>query len=72
VPMAIGNAAWFSIVGMLPAQVAGLSSIGVPMVAMGAGALVRGEPLGPVEWTAMACSAGALWLCVRRRAPRGR
>jgi drug/metabolite transporter (DMT)-like permease len=67
VPMAIGNAAWFSIVGMLPAQLAGLSSIGVPMVAMLAGALVHGEPLGPLQWTAMACSAGALWLCLRGR-----
>lgn len=67
VPMAIGNAAWFSIVGMLPAQLAGLSSIGVPMVAMLAGALVHGEPLGPLQWTAMACSAGALWLCMRGR-----
>lgn len=67
VPMAIGNAAWFSIVGMLPAQLAGLSSIGVPMVAMLAGALMHGEPLGPTQWAAMACSAGALWLCLRGR-----
>lgn len=67
VPMAIGNAAWFAIVGMLPAQVAGLSSILVPVVAMLSGALVHGEPLGPVQWTAMACSAGALWLSFRAR-----
>jgi drug/metabolite transporter (DMT)-like permease len=67
VPMAIGNAAWFAIVGMLPTQVAGLSSIGVPMVAMVAGALMHGEPLGPVQWLAMACSAGALWLALGRR-----
>ncbi|WP_158289037.1 DMT family transporter [Rubrivivax albus] len=67
VPMAIGNAAWFSIVGMLPAQLAGLSSIGVPMVAMVAGALVHGEPLGPLQWAAMASSAAALWLCFRQR-----
>jgi drug/metabolite transporter (DMT)-like permease len=67
VPMAIGNAAWFAIVGLLPAQLAGLSSIGVPMVAMLAGALVHGEPLGTVQWAAMACSAAALWLCFRGR-----
>lgn len=67
VPMAIGNAAWFAIVGMLPTQVAGLSSIGVPMVAMLAGAWLHGEPLGPVQWAAMACSAGALWLTLGRR-----
>lgn len=67
VPMAIGNAAWFAIVGMLPTQVAGLSSIGVPMVAMLAGAWLHAEPLGPVQWIAMACSAGALWLALGRR-----
>lgn len=67
VPMAIGNAAWFAIVGMLPTPVAGLSSIGVPMVAMLSGALMHGEPLGPVQWLAMACSAGALWLALGRR-----
>lgn len=67
VPMAIGNAAWFAIVGMLPTPVAGLSSIGVPMVAMLAGALFNGEPLGLVQWLAMVCSAAALWLALGRR-----
>jgi drug/metabolite transporter (DMT)-like permease len=67
VPMAIGNAAWFAIVGMLPAQVAGLSSILVPVVAMISGAIVHGEPLGPVQWAAMACTAGSLWLTLGRR-----
>ena len=70
VPMCIGNLAWFSIVGMLPAQVAGLSSIMVPMVAMVTGAAVRGEPLGPLQWAAMACCAGALWLALRPRGPK--
>jgi drug/metabolite transporter (DMT)-like permease len=45
VPMAIGNVCWFSIVGLLPANVAGLSAILVPVVAMLAGALIHGEPL---------------------------
>jgi drug/metabolite transporter (DMT)-like permease len=67
VPMAIGNAAWFAIVGMLPTQVAGLSSILVPVVAMLAGALVHGEPLGPVQGVAMACTAASLWLALGRR-----
>ena len=30
VPMTIGNAAWFSIIGLLPTTVAGLSSIPLP------------------------------------------
>jgi drug/metabolite transporter (DMT)-like permease len=64
VPMCIGNLCWFSIVGLLPAHVAGLSSILVPVVAMVSGALVHGEPLGPVQWLAMACSALALTLAL--------
>jgi drug/metabolite transporter (DMT)-like permease len=64
VPMGIGNVAWFSIVGLLPAEVAGLSSILVPVVAMVTGALAHGEPLGPVQLAAMACCAAALALAM--------
>ena len=66
VPMAIGTAAWFAIVGLLPTTVAGLSSILVPVVAMVAGAVVHGEPLGAVQWAAMACCAAALRLALVR------
>jgi drug/metabolite transporter (DMT)-like permease len=68
VPMGIGNVAWFSIVGLLPANVAGLSSILVPVVAMLSGAWVHGEPLGPAQLAAMACCAAALALAMT--APR--
>ena len=67
VPMAVGNVAWFAIVGLLPAHIAGLGSVLVPVVAMLTGALVRGEPLGPVELLAMACSAGAVALALLPR-----
>jgi len=69
VPMAIGNAAWFTIVGLLPTTVAGLSSILVPVVAMVTGALLHGEPLGPTQWAAMACCAAALRLALAPAAP---
>lgn len=62
VPILVGNVCWISIVGLLPTQVAGLSAIAVPMVAMVSGALVHGEPLGPLQWLAMACTAVALGL----------
>lgn len=68
VPMSIGNVAWFSIVGMLPVNVAGLSSIMVPMVAMVSGALVHGEPLGPTQWAAMLCCVVALSLVLLKPA----
>ena len=66
VPMCIGNWAWFSIVGLLPATVAGLSSILVPVVAMISGALINGEPLGPLQLAAMACCCAALGLTLFR------
>lgn len=66
VPMALGNAAWFTIVGRVPSHVAALSPVLVPVVAMISGALVHGEPLGAVEWAAMACCAGGLLLNLRR------
>jgi len=62
VPMSIGNAAWFSIVGMLPVNIAGLTSVMVPIVAMVSGAIVHGEPLGPLQWAAMACTVASLSL----------
>jgi drug/metabolite transporter (DMT)-like permease len=68
VPMSVGNVAWFAIVGMLPAHVAALSSILVPVVAMLSGALVHGEPLGPMQWGAIACSVGGLSLALLRPA----
>ena len=66
VPMAIGNAAWFAIVGLLPASVAGISSVMVPIVAMVTGALVHREPLGPYQVGAMLCCGSALALALAR------
>ena len=68
VPMSIGNVCWFAIVGLLPANIAGLSSIMVPIVAMVSGAIVHDEPLGPLQWLAMACSMVALLLALRQPA----
>ena len=66
VPMALGNIAWFSIVDMMPASVSGLSTVMVPMVAMVTGAVVRGEPLGPLQLGAMACCGASLLLVLVR------
>jgi drug/metabolite transporter (DMT)-like permease len=67
VPMSIGNVAWFAIVAMLPTQVAALSSVAVPVVAMVSGALVHGEPLGPWEWVATLLTVASLALALVRR-----
>lgn len=66
VPMTFGNAAWFAIVGLLPANVSGLSSIMVPMVAMVTGAIAHHEPLGAYQLGAMACCAAAMGLALYR------
>jgi len=57
VPMAIGNLCWFAIVGLLPGNIAGLSAVMVPVVAMVAGALIHAEPLGFTQWVSMVCCA---------------
>ena len=67
VPMTLGNLAWVSVVTLVPANVAGLSSVLVPVVAMIAGALVHGEPLGPTQVAAMLCCGGAMGLVLLRR-----
>lgn len=80
--LATGDGHWFvpswqtllvvGYIGLLPANVAGLSSIMVPVVAMIAGAIVHAEPLGPLQWAAMACSAAGLSLALGVRVPAGR
>ena len=64
VPMCVGNVCWFAIVGLLPANIAGLSSVMVPVVAMISGAIVNGEPLGALHWLSMAACATALLLAL--------
>jgi len=70
VPMAVGNAVWFAIVELLPANVAGLSSVMVPVVAMVSGALVHGEPLGALQLVSMLCCVVALGLALGPPRPR--
>ena len=67
VPMCIGNVCWFAIVGLLPANLAAMSSVMVPVVAMVTGALVAGEPLGPLQAISMAACALALVLALGRK-----
>ncbi|MBL8378315.1 MAG: DMT family transporter [Burkholderiales bacterium] len=72
VPMTIGNYCWFLIVGLLPANVAGLSAILVPVVAMISGAIIHREPLGLLQLAAMALCAGSMSLALfKPAAPAG-
>lgn len=67
VPMCVGNVCWFAIVGLLPANVAGLSSVLVPVVAMVSGAIVHGEPLGPLQLVSMALCVTGLVLALGQK-----
>jgi len=67
VPMCIGNVCWFAIVGLLPANIAGLSSVMVPVVAMITGALIAGEPLGPLQGLSMLACAVSLVLALGQK-----
>jgi drug/metabolite transporter (DMT)-like permease len=59
VPIALGNALWFSIVNRLPTIVAALAPIMVPVIALLAGHIFHNEPLGPRQILAMlACATG--------------
>jgi drug/metabolite transporter (DMT)-like permease len=64
VPMALGTAAWFALVKLLPAQVAGLSAIAIPIVAIASGVLILHEPLSPLQAIAIASTVLSLWLAL--------
>lgn len=64
VPMALGTATWFALVKLLPAQVAALSSIAIPIVAVVGGVMLLDEPLSPLQTVAIASTVVALWLAL--------
>lgn len=64
IPMALGTAAWFALVQLLPTQVAALSSIAIPIVAIASGVLLLDEPLSPLQAIAIASTVVSLWLAL--------
>jgi drug/metabolite transporter (DMT)-like permease len=62
--MALGTAAWFALVKLLPAQVAALSSIAVPIVAVLSGMILLHEPLSPLQAAAIGSNVISLWLAL--------
>lgn len=66
---AAGWLLWLSVVRRVPASIAGLSSLGVPIVAMLLAWLILGERPTLVEAVGMALILGGLW--VVSRSPRG-
>jgi drug/metabolite transporter (DMT)-like permease len=70
VPMAFGNTAWFALVRLLPTQVAALSSIAIPIVAIVSGMLLLAEPLSLLQAIAIASTVLSLWLALVPGGPR--
>ncbi len=64
IPIAIGTLTWFAIVDRVPAHVAGLSSISVPVVAVISGVMMFDEPMGPMQAAALVCTIVSLWLAI--------
>ena len=64
IPMALGTATWFTLVKLLPAQVAALSSIAIPIVAIVSGILILHEPLSALQALAIASTVISLWLAL--------
>ncbi|MFI4999801.1 MAG: DMT family transporter [Reyranellales bacterium] len=64
VPMALGTAIWFALVKLLPTQVAALSSIAIPIVAIVSGILLLHEPLSALQAVAIASTVISLWLAL--------
>jgi drug/metabolite transporter (DMT)-like permease len=62
--MAIGTMIWFTLVKLLPAQVAALSSIAIPIVAIVSGIVILQEPLSALQAVAIASTAISLWLAL--------
>jgi drug/metabolite transporter (DMT)-like permease len=64
VPMALGTATWFALVKILPTQVAALSSIAIPIVAVISGVLILHEPLSALQAVAIGSTVISLWLAL--------
>ncbi len=71
VPTALGTATWFALVKLLPTQVAALSSITIPIVAVVGGIVILHEPLSWLQAAAIGSTVISLWLALVPRKSGG-
>src|SRR5262245_27597856 len=64
IPNALGTATWFTLVKLLPAQVAALSSIAIPIVVIVSGVLILHEPVSTLQAVAIGSTVLSLWLAL--------
>ncbi|MGH6900665.1 MAG: DMT family transporter, partial [Geminicoccaceae bacterium] len=67
VAMIFCHTAYFKLVSLLPAHVAAISVLPVPVVGVVSSAIILGEPVGPAEFAALVLVVGGLFLLVRPR-----
>jgi drug/metabolite transporter (DMT)-like permease len=70
VSLAIGMLTWYAIVQLLPTNVAAISTVLVPVVAVVGGALILGEPLGLIQYAALLATIAALALVMIQPRPK--
>jgi drug/metabolite transporter (DMT)-like permease len=67
VPMALGTTTWFTLVKLLPTQVAALSSIAIPILSVISGVIILNEPLSWLQAIAIGSTVVSLWLALMPR-----
>lgn len=65
VAMVFCHAAFFKLLSLLPAHVAAISMLPVPVVGVVSSAILLAEPVGPAELAALALVVGGLFLLIR-------
>ena len=59
-PMVFCQWAFFKVVRLFPAAIASIGTLAVPVIGVYSSALILGEPVGWIEFAAMALICGAL------------
>tara|TARA_A100001037_G_scaffold305894_1_gene347934 strand:+ start:1034 stop:1885 length:852 start_codon:yes stop_codon:yes gene_type:complete len=60
VPMIVCHLVWYTLIGMLPATIAAISTLAIPIVGVYSSALLLGERFKTTEWTALCLVVVAL------------
>ena len=68
VPMGVCYLTWFAALRRLPPQTASMATLLTPVVGVVMAAVTLGEPLGAVQWLALALTLGGVALALRRPA----
>ncbi|HEY0879221.1 MAG TPA: DMT family transporter [Zeimonas sp.] len=68
VPMGVCYLTWFAALRRLPPQTASMATLLVPVIGVLAAAFALGEPLGALQWLALALTLAGVGLALRRPA----